>query len=122
MWLVNLFLTGVYISNSENGCAWIEQINKYIINKESLCSHCQKKRNYKQERRKALYELYDVAVGSEASAWILCVCLFVCFCDIIYLAFNIGSVKGSGTNYILMLCSYTHYPFLDLFLHPNQML
>lgn len=38
MWLANLFLTGVCISNSENGYTSVEQISKHIVDKESLCS------------------------------------------------------------------------------------
>ena len=43
MWLANLFLTGVCISSPENGYTWVEQVSKHIIDKESLCSHCQRR-------------------------------------------------------------------------------
>lgn len=68
MWLANLFLTGVRISNSENGYTCVEQISKHIVNKESLCSHIQR-RSYKQGE--GPNALCGVGLDSEVSVQIL---------------------------------------------------
>ena len=79
MWLANLFLTGVCISNSENGYTSVEQISKPIVDKESLCSHIQ--RSYKQGE--GPNALCGVGLDSEVSAQI------VCFYGIIHITFTV---------------------------------
>lgn len=75
MWWVNLFLTGVCISNSENEDTWGEQISKHIIDKKSLCSRCQRKKLQTRES-KGPNELCGVGLDSEVSVQTH-VCLFL---------------------------------------------